>query len=76
MSIEKISTQLKTNEAQLSNKEITDLLRLALKHTRSSESLFEIFDEILSERVSASGINNEDFAYIMEVIADHNQSCT
>ena len=29
----------------------------------------------MSERVASSGISNEDFAGILEVVADHNQSC-
>ncbi len=50
-SLERISSQLKSSEAQLSTKELTDLLRLAMQHSRSQDQLFELFDEILAERV-------------------------
>jgi hypothetical protein len=31
-----------------------------------------MFDEVLSERVSSSGMSNEEFSAILEVVADHN----
>ena len=39
---------------------------------RSQDQLFEVFDELLSERVSGAGVSNSEFAGVLEVIADHN----
>ena len=73
--VHKMSSMIGSKECELSNKELTSLLRLALNNIRSQAQLFDIFDEVLSERVAQSGINNEEFAGILEVIADHNQAC-
>jgi len=74
-SMNTVSQQLRSKESELSTKQLVDLLRLALKHLRSQDQLFEMFDEVLSERVSSSGMSNEEFSAILEVVADHNQSC-
>ncbi len=67
-----ISRNLSAQSAEsLSNQEIVNLLQLGLKHI-SNESLYQTFDEVLSERVAKSGISNKDFAQLMEVVADHN----
>lgn len=71
-SMNTISLQLRSKESDLSTKQLVDLLRLALKHIRSQDHLFEMFDEVLSERVSSSGMSNEEFSSILEVVADHN----
>lgn len=71
-SVHTVSQQLRSKESELSTKQLIDLLRLALKHIRSQDKLFEMFDEVLSERVSSSGMSNEEFSGILEVVADHN----
>ena len=60
--VQKLSKHIKDKETELSNQELTSLLRLALKHIRSQDEVFEMFDEVLSERVSSSGISNAEFA--------------
>jgi hypothetical protein len=57
----------------MSNKQLSHLLSLSLKHLRSQDQIFELFDEIFTDRLE--GIKPNDLANIMDVVAEHNQIC-
>lgn len=63
---------MKQSSHDLSNHEITSLLRLALKYLKG-EGVFEKFDEVIGERIQSGALNTREFAEIMEAIASNNQ---
>lgn len=46
-----------------------------MKYLRSHASLFELFDEVMSERIRTKSVTMDQFAMLMEEIATYNQQC-
>ena len=65
------------NTDELSNEDLVSLFSLALKHLRPESThdhpLFDLFDELFTDRLQ--GITSDQFALLMDTIAEHNQLC-